>query len=185
MNAAPGAAVGEAVFDAAEAVRVAAEGRPVILVRRETNPDDLAGMLAARGTLTSRGGRTSHAAVVARGLGRTCVCGAEEIEVDPAGRRLTTGRGVVVREGDILSIDGTTGAVYPGPVPLVPSPVVEYFEAGHPDHAGHSGRLDHPRPGGDLVAAVDRLMRHADRSRRLRVRQMLCVNFPVDRGCRR
>ncbi|ABD10654.1 pyruvate, phosphate dikinase [Frankia sp. CcI156] len=161
VNAAPGAAVGEAVFDAAEAVRVAAEGRPVILVRRETNPDDLAGMLAARGILTSRGGRTSHAAVVARGLGRTCVCGAEEIEVDPAGRRLTTGRGVVVREGDILSIDGTIGAVYPGSVPLVPSPVVEYFEAGRPDH---------PRPGGDLVAAVDRLMRHADRSRRLRVR---------------
>src|SRR5262249_47828010 len=102
MNASPGAAVGEAVFDAAPAAALAAPGRPVILVRRETNPDDLAGMIAARGVLTSRGGKTSHAAVVARGMGKTCVCGAEEIDVDIPGRSFTAPGGVVVREGDVI-----------------------------------------------------------------------------------
>src|SRR5215469_11190896 len=82
VNASPGAAVGQAVFDSATAVERAAAGEAVILVRRETNPDDLHGMIAARGILTSRGGKTSHAAVVARGMGKTCVCGAEELEVD-------------------------------------------------------------------------------------------------------
>ncbi len=97
----------------------------MILVRRETNPDDLHGMIAAEGILTSRGGKTSHAAVVARGMGKTCVCGADELEVDTEGRKLTAPGGVVVAEGDVLSIDGTSGVVYLGEVPVAPSPVVE------------------------------------------------------------
>ncbi|WP_344447894.1 pyruvate, phosphate dikinase, partial [Acrocarpospora macrocephala] len=155
MNASPGAAVGRAVFSSDRAVELAARGVDVILVRRETNPDDLSGMIAARGVLTSRGGKTSHAAVVARGMGKTCVCGAEALEVDARARRFTVG-GTVVEEGDVVSIDGTTGAVYLGEVPVVASPVVEYFEG---------------MPSGDeLVAAVHRIMAHADGSRRLAVR---------------
>jgi pyruvate, orthophosphate dikinase len=157
VSASPGAAVGRAVFDSGRAVERAAAGEAVILVRRETNPDDLHGMIAAKGILTSRGGKTSHAAVVARGMGKTCVCGAEELEVDIRGRTLTAPGGVVVAEGDMLSIDGTSGAVYLGEVPVAPSPVVTYFENGLPDDAD------------DLVKAVDRLMRHADSRRRLGV----------------
>jgi pyruvate,orthophosphate dikinase len=161
MNASPGAAVGKAVFDSYTAVKWSRSGEDVILVRRETNPDDLDGMIAANGILTSRGGKTSHAAVVARGMGKTCVCGAEELDVDTKKRRLTAPGGVVVEEGELISIDGTTGAVYLGEVPVVPSPVVEYFE----------GRLS---PDGedadDLVRAVHRLMEHADATRRLGVR---------------
>ena len=82
MNASPGAAVGKVVFDSYTAVKWSRSGEPVILVRRETNPDDLNGMIAAQGILTSRGGKTSHAAVVARGMGKTCVCGAESLNVD-------------------------------------------------------------------------------------------------------
>ena len=84
-------------------------GEKVILVRRETNPDDLNGMIAAQGILTSRGGKTSHAAVVARGMGKTCVCGAEELDVDTKRRRLTAPDGTVVHEGDVISVDGSTG----------------------------------------------------------------------------
>ncbi len=84
----PGAAVGKAVFDSDTAVEWAERGEDVILVRKETNPDDLRGMVAARGILTSRGGKTSHAAVVARGMGRTCVCGAEALDVDAERRRV-------------------------------------------------------------------------------------------------
>ncbi len=135
VSASPGAAVGEAVFDSATAVEQAAAGKNVILVRRETNPDDLHGMIAARGILTSRGGKTSHAAVVARGMGKTCVCGADELDVDVTGRKFTAPGGVTVSEGDVISIDGTSGVVYLGEVPVVASPVVEYFE----------GKLD-PQP---------------------------------------
>jgi pyruvate,orthophosphate dikinase len=159
MGASPGAAVGKAVFSSAAAVEWAARGEDVILVRRETNPDDLSGMIAAQGILTSRGGKTSHAAVVARGMGKTCVCGAEELEVDTTARTITLRDGSVIAEGDVLSIDGTSGAVYLGEVPVSPSPVVQYFE----------GTLD-PAGAGDLVQAVDRLIRHADGVRRLRVR---------------
>ena len=158
MNASPGAAVGKAVFSSAVAVEWAARGEDVILVRRETNPDDLSGMIAARGILTSRGGKTSHAAVVARGMGKTCVCGAEELDVDVSARRITLKDGTVVSEGDVLSIDGTTGAVYLGEVAVSPSEVVQYFE----------GSLD--AASNDLVAAVDRLTAHADGIRRLAVR---------------
>jgi len=158
VSASPGAAVGKAVFDSATAVEWAARGEDVILVRRETNPDDLHGMIAAQGILTSRGGKTSHAAVVARGMGKTCVCGADELEVDVRARKFTAGGGVTVSEGDVISIDGTSGQVYLGEVAVVPSPVVEYFE----------GSLD---PSSDeLVAAVHRLMTHADAKRRLGVR---------------
>src|SRR4051794_39924201 len=125
VGASPGAAYGEVVFTARRAAELAAEGRNVILVRRETNPDDLPGMIAAQGILTSRGGKTSHAAVVARGMGKTCVCGADQMEV---GRDKFTVGGTVVREGDVVSIDGTTGQVYLGEVPVRPSEVVQYFE---------------------------------------------------------
>ncbi|MFI6510274.1 pyruvate, phosphate dikinase [Streptosporangium sp. NPDC050855] len=157
MNASPGAAVGKAVFSTDRAVELAAQGEAVILVRRETNPDDLAGMIAAQGVLTSRGGKTSHAAVVARGMGRTCVCGAEALEVSAADRTFTAPGGVMVSEGDVISIDGTSGTVYLGEVPVVPSPVVEYFE-------GSGDRDD------ELVRAVHRLMTHADEVRRMDVR---------------
>ncbi|MGW2030105.1 MULTISPECIES: pyruvate, phosphate dikinase [Streptomyces] len=161
IAASPGAAVGKAVFDSYTAVKWSRSGEKVILVRRETNPDDLDGMIAAEGILTSRGGKTSHAAVVARGMGKTCVCGAEELEVDTKRRRMTVPGGHVVEEGDLISIDGSTGKVYLGEVPVVPSPVVEYFE----------GRM---HPGADdadeLVEAVHRMMAFADRKRRLRVR---------------
>ncbi|MFC1409920.1 pyruvate, phosphate dikinase [Streptacidiphilus sp. N1-12] len=161
IAASPGAAVGKAVFDSYTAVKWSRSGEQVILVRRETNPDDLDGMIAAEGILTSRGGKTSHAAVVARGMGKTCVCGAEELEVDTKKRRFTTADGKVVEEGDLISIDGSTGKVYLGEVPVVPSPVVEYFEGTL--HAGADEQ-------GGLVQAVHRLMAHADVRRRLRVR---------------
>ncbi|MBJ6646198.1 pyruvate, phosphate dikinase [Streptomyces sp. BSE7-9] len=161
IAASPGAAVGKAVFDSYTAVKWSRSGEKVILIRRETNPDDLDGMIAAEGILTSRGGKTSHAAVVARGMGKTCVCGAEELEVDTKRRRMTVPGGHVVEEGDVISIDGSSGKVYLGEVPVVPSPVVEYFE----------GRM---HPGADdadeLVEAVHRMMAFADRKRRLRVR---------------
>ena len=165
MNASPGAAVGRVVFDSSTAVKWAASGEKVILVRRETNPDDLEGMIAAAGILTSRGGKTSHAAVVARGMGKTAVCGAEELEVDTKGRMMVSHGGVTVKEGDIVSIDGTTGEVFLGEVPVMPSAVVTYFEAGL--EAGLEGADE---PTAELIRAVDRLMQHADKARRLRVR---------------
>ncbi|UQA95487.1 pyruvate, phosphate dikinase [Streptomyces halobius] len=161
IAASPGAAVGRAVFDSYTAVKWSRSGEKVILIRRETNPDDLNGMIAAEGILTSRGGKTSHAAVVARGMGKTCVCGAEELEVDTKSRRMTTQDGTVIEEGDTVSIDGSTGKVYAGEVPVVPSPVVEYFEG-----RMHAGAED----ADELVKAVHRIMAYADRVRRLRVR---------------
>ena len=158
MNASPGAAVGKAVFSSETAAEWAARGEDVILVRRETNPDDLVGMIAAQGILTSRGGKTSHAAVVARGMGKTCVCGAEELDVDVVAKQIRLKDGTTVEEGDVLSIDGTTGAVYLGEVPVSPSEVVQYFE----------GSLD--ASANDLVEAVDRLTKQADGVRRLKVR---------------
>jgi pyruvate,orthophosphate dikinase len=158
MNASPGAAVGKAVFDSTTAVEWSDRGEDVILVRRETNPDDLKGMVSARGILTSRGGKTSHAAVVARGMGRTCVCGADSLDVDVKAKRFTAGDGTVVEEGDVISIDGTTGEVFAGAVPVRDSLVVRYFEG------------DATAAGDELVQAVARIMEHADASRRLGVR---------------
>ncbi len=158
MGASPGAAVGKVVFDSYTAVKWSRSGESVILVRRETNPDDLNGMIAAAGILTSRGGKTSHAAVVARGMGKTCICGAESLDVNTKQRVLKGPRGLELHEGDLISIDGTTGDVFLGEVPVVDSPVVRYFEDGTVDHDD------------DLVVAVDRIMKHADGRRRMSVR---------------
>ncbi|MET7689272.1 pyruvate, phosphate dikinase [Streptomyces sp. NPDC005483] len=156
LPASPGAAVGAAVFDSAEAVRRAAAGERVVLVRQETTPDDLPGMVAAEAVLTSRGGKTSHAAVVARGMGKVCVCGAEELTVDTRARRFTAPGGIVVEEGTVLSVDGSAGAVYAGAVALVPSEAMRFLETGE-------------RSGG-VVAAVAGALERADSIRRLEVR---------------
>ncbi|MFI7599286.1 pyruvate, phosphate dikinase [Actinoplanes sp. NPDC049681] len=153
IGASPGAASGKAVFSAQRAAELAGAGEDVILVRRETNPEDLAGMIAARGILTARGGKTSHAAVVARGMGRTCVCGADQLEI---AKDQFTVDGRTVHEGDVISIDGTTGRVYLGSVPVRPSEVVQYFEGDEVDST--------------LVEAVHTIMSHADATRRLAVR---------------
>ena len=155
IPASPGAAVGAVVFDSAEAVRRATAGEKVVLVRQETTPDDLPGMIAAQAVLTSRGGKTSHAAVVARGMGKVCVCGAEELTVEE--RRFTTRGGVVVEEGTVISVDGSAGAVYPGAVPLADSAVMRFLEGGGGRSAG-------------VVDAVARALEDADGVRRLEVR---------------
>ncbi|MGV9697788.1 pyruvate, phosphate dikinase [Streptomyces sp. NPDC003470] len=156
VPASPGAAVGVAVFDSAEAVRRAAAGDRTVLVRRETTPDDLPGMIAAQAVLTSRGGKTSHAAVVARGMGKVCVCGAEELTVDTEARLFTTSSGVTVHEGDTVSVDGTAGTVHRGALPLTASDV---------GRALHSGIATDP-----LTEAVLTTLTHADGVRRLQVR---------------
>jgi pyruvate,orthophosphate dikinase len=166
VPASPGAAVGAVVFDSAAA---AAATGPVILVRRETNPDDLPGMIAAQGILTSRGGKTSHAAVVARGMGKTCVCGAEDLDI---GTDSFVVHGTVVKAGDIISVDGTSGRVYAGSVPVHPSPVVRYFE----------GELS---PMGDpLLSAVQRLLAHADHTARLGVHANADTGLDAERARR-
>jgi pyruvate,orthophosphate dikinase len=142
LPASPGAAIGEVVFDADEAERLAKQGHKVILVRPETSPEDFHGIVAAQAVLTARGGMTSHAAIVARGMGKTCVVGAKEIEVEPeAGRFRANGR--IVKRGQMLTIDGTTGRVILGAAKLVQPKVGSHYE---------------------------RLMRWADERRRLRVR---------------
>ncbi|MFV2125019.1 pyruvate, phosphate dikinase [Micromonospora sp. LOL_013] len=159
VGASPGAAVGRVVFDSARAVELARQGEQVILVRRETNPDDLPGMIAAQGILTSRGGKTSHAAVVARGMGKTCLCGADALDIDArAGRFMVAD--LTVSEGDVVSIDGTSGCLYLGAVPVRPSEVVQYFE----------GAVDPASSTNPLVLAVHRILSHADDRRRLAVR---------------
>ncbi len=166
MAASPGAAVGQAVFDSPTAVAWAEQGKDVILVRRETNPDDLGGMIASVGILTARGGKTSHAAVVARGMGRTAVVGAEALVVDPVARQFTCGK-TVIKEGDVIAIDGTSGEVFLGEVPVVPSPVSTYLEEGLAAALAQAGD---DQDKADLVEAVDRIVTHADTSRRLGVR---------------
>jgi pyruvate,orthophosphate dikinase len=118
LPASPGAAVGEVVFTADEAEALKAQGRDVLLVRVETSPEDIHGMHAAAGILTTRGGMTSHAAVVARGMGRPCVSGAGAIRIDTAKGIMTAGK-TIVKKGDILTIDGSTGQVLLGRVPMV------------------------------------------------------------------
>ncbi|MDT5402789.1 MAG: pyruvate, orthophosphate dikinase [Mycobacterium sp.] len=164
MAASPGAAVGRAVFDSATAKAWADRGEQVVLVRKETNPDDLEGMIAADGILTARGGKTSHAAVVARGMGKTCVCGAEALDVDAVARTARVGT-VLINEGDAISIDGSTGEVFLGAMPVVPSPVETYIDSGLA--AALEGADDETTA---LVTAVDRLLTHADDSRRLAIR---------------
>jgi pyruvate,orthophosphate dikinase len=118
LPASPGAAVGKLVFDAGEAERLGTAGEDVILVREETSPEDIHGMHAARGIVTARGGMTSHAAVVARGMGRPCVCGASELQIDVAGRVLKA-RGRTFKAGDIVTVDGSKGEVLAGAVTMI------------------------------------------------------------------
>jgi pyruvate, orthophosphate dikinase len=118
LNASPGAAVGQAIFDPDRAVAAKEAGNPVVLVRIETSPDDVHGMLAAKGVLTARGGATSHAAVVARSMGLPCVAGAEALRIDYAKREMRAGS-TTVKEGDIISIDGTTGEIFAGELPTI------------------------------------------------------------------
>ncbi|NLT31195.1 MAG: pyruvate, phosphate dikinase, partial [Propionibacterium sp.] len=127
LNASPGAAVGTLVFSADDAERLGKAGENVILVRWETTPDDIHGVLVAQGVLTAHGGMTSHAAVVARGMGRPCVAGAHELHIDAAAKKLTVG-GKEYGEGDVFTIDGSTGEVFDSALKLMPPQVNEDFE---------------------------------------------------------
>ena len=127
VNASPGAAKGTIVFTASEAVAAANNGRDVILVRPFTEADDVAGFFAAKGVLTSEGGKASHAALVARGMGRPCVCGASSLDIDPS-EGVVRVDGRVLRRGDLIAIDGTTGTVTTDDVPLVDPEVDPSFE---------------------------------------------------------
>ena len=166
MAASPGAAVGKIAFNNAQAVEAASEGVKTVLVRRETNPDDLPGMVAAEGVLTARGGKTSHAAVVARGMGKTCVCGAESLVIDEAAGTVTIGD-LVLTADDTIAIDGQTGEIFRGEVPVTDSPVTTYLAEGLEAGIAAAGEDKGTR---ELVEAVDKLLSHADRVRRLRVR---------------
>ena len=142
LPASPGAAQGQAVFDPDEAEELAAGGQQVILVRQETSPDDFHGMVAAQAIVTARGGMTSHAAVVARGMGKSCVCGAQQLNIDYSQQQANV-NGLVVTKGDWITVDGSTGRVFLGRVPTVQPRLDENF---------------------------DELMRWADEFRRLKVR---------------
>ncbi|HEY0777625.1 MAG TPA: pyruvate, phosphate dikinase, partial [Gemmatirosa sp.] len=157
LPASPGAASGAAVFDADSAERRAAAGEAVILVREETTPEDFHGMVASRAILTARGGMTSHAAVVARGMGKCAVVGASAIAVDDERRRFTVGT-TVVHEGDYLTLDGSSGNVYVGDLPTVPSEIVRVV-------SGQSLAAQAP-----TYRAFSRLLSWADEVRTLRVR---------------
>ena len=166
MAASPGAAVGKIAFNNAQAVEAAEKGVKTVLVRRETNPDDLPGMVAAEGVLTARGGKTSHAAVVARGMGKTCVCGAESLVIDEAAGTVTIGD-LVLTADDTIAIDGQTGEIFRGEVPVADSPVTTYLAEGLEAGIAAAGDDQGTR---ELVEAVDKLLAHADKVRRLHVR---------------
>jgi pyruvate,orthophosphate dikinase len=142
LPASPGAAIGTAVFSAEDAFRKAEEGEKVILVRVETSPEDIEGMNAAQGILTARGGMTSHAAVVARGMGKCCVAGCGDISIDEKAKQFRAGD-IIVKEGDWITLDGSMGDVYLGKIPLV-----------------------EPKLSGDFA----KLMKWADKARKLKVR---------------
>ena len=166
MAASPGAAVGKIAFNNAQAIEAASEGIKTVLVRRETNPDDLPGMVAAEGVLTARGGKTSHAAVVARGMGKTCVCGAESLVIDATAGTVTIDD-LVLTADDTIAIDGQTGEIFRGEVPVTDSPVTTYLAEGLEAGLAAAGEDAGTR---ELVEAVDKLLSHADKVRRLRVR---------------
>ena len=166
MAASPGAAVGKIAFNNAQAIEAAEKGVKTVLVRRETNPDDLPGMVAAEGVLTARGGKTSHAAVVARGMGKTCVCGAESLVIDEAAGTVTIGD-LVLTADDTIAIDGQTGEIFRGEVPVTDSPVTTSLAEGLEAGLAAAGEDEGTR---ELVEAVDKLLSHADKVRRLRVR---------------
>ena len=167
IPASPGAAVGEVVFDSKSAVDAALQGRQVILVRTETSPEDLPGMVAAQGILTSRGGKTSHAAVVARGMGRVAICGAEEITVDFQDGSFTVGE-QTIKAGEVISIDGGTGAIYRGSIKVVESSVSQYLQ--------NPGL---PQKFTPLIRAIERFLTRADLVRRLEVR----ANADTEQDC--
>ncbi|MGZ8375882.1 MAG: pyruvate, phosphate dikinase [Gemmatirosa sp.] len=157
LPASPGAASGRAVFDPDTAERRAAAGDAVVLVREETTPEDFHGMVAARAILTARGGMTSHAAVVARGMGKCAVVGVKALHVDNERRRMTAGE-TTIGEGDWITLDGTTGNVYSGDLPTVPSEIVRVV----------SGQLLADRA--PVYRAFSRVLGWADEVRTLRVR---------------
>lgn len=166
LAASPGAAVGEVVFDAQTAVSQAAEGRDVVLMRTETSADDVGGMLAAVAIVTARGGRTSHAAVVARGIGRTCVAGVDGLVIDLDARTAVCPGGSI-KEGDTISVDGTTGKIFRGALAVRQSQVAELLEKQADDGSG----AEQPEPvAGSLAAAVLQLLAHADHRRLIGVR---------------
>jgi pyruvate, orthophosphate dikinase len=158
LPAGPGAACGRIAFSARRAVEMAAKGDPVVLVRVETSPEDIAGMNAAVGIVTTRGGITSHASVVARGMGKTCVVGAGEITVNEERGELSA-RGLSAKEGDFLSVDGTAGEVLLGQLPTQPSEILRVL----------IDRSLSPNES-PLFAAFNHLLEWADRVRRLGVR---------------
>jgi len=158
LPAGPGAASGAICFSAERAQQLAAEGREVLLVRTETSPEDIGGMVAATGILTSRGGITSHAAVVARGMGKPCVVGAEVLQVDEKTHRLRA-NGRTLKEGDELSMDGSTGEIFVGAMRAQPSEIQRAL-------VGRSAKA----PQSELYRNFGKLMRWADGLRRLKVR---------------
>src|SRR5262249_16285030 len=126
INAVPGAAVGKVVFSAHDAETWAERGEKVILVRRETSPEDVGGMAVAQGILTATGGKTSHAAVVARGWGKCCIVGAEKLDIDYSARSMSS-NGRVVKEGEWVTLDGGEGIVYGGQMDLVTPSLPESY----------------------------------------------------------
>lgn len=127
LPASPGAATGRVVFDADEAERLAKENQKVILVRPETTPDDIHGIVAAEATVTSRGGMTSHAAVVARGMGKACICGCEVLKIDLKSQQFKVGE-TIVRKGDVITIDGSTGEMMVGDIPMIEPKLSKEFQ---------------------------------------------------------
>ncbi|MDT8859652.1 pyruvate, phosphate dikinase [Alkalihalobacillus sp. MEB130] len=127
LPASPGAATGQVVFDADDADRLAKEEKKVILVRPETTPDDIHGIVAAQATVTSRGGMTSHAAVVARGMGKACICGCESVSIDLKGKKFKVGE-TFVYEGDVITIDGSTGEIFIGEIPMIEPQLSDEFQ---------------------------------------------------------
>ena len=157
LPASPGAASGKAVFDPDVAEQRNAAGDSVILVREETTPEDFHGIVAARAVLTSRGGMTSHAAVVARGMGKCAIVGAKDMHVDVALRHFTVGE-TKISEGDWITLDGATGRVFAGALPTIPSEVIRVVN-------GQTREQDAP-----VYRSFQRLMKRSDKVRRLRVR---------------
>ena len=158
LNAGPGAASGKVVFNATDAESWADRGDPVILVRIETSPEDIRGMNAAVGILTARGGMTSHAALVARQMGKVCVAGCGELDIDYSARQMRVGDQVIA-EGDYISIDGSTGEVMAGAIPTIPSEVLQVL-------LQKSMSSEHS----EVYQRYESLMAWADRNRRLKVR---------------
>ncbi len=157
LPAGPGAASGEVVFTAAQAELVAARGRKSILCREETSPEDLRGMIAAEGILTSRGGVSSHAALVARQMGKVCICGASDISMDYARHLMTVGD-VIVKEGDYISIDGTTGEIFLGEIDNAPSEVIRVLSGKMKPSKSYTYRL------------FETVMKWSDKYRKLGIR---------------